>query len=272
MELKLSEGRFYGSILKSHSISGLKLTEAVYPPGARLPKHCHENAYFSVVLKGVYNEDYCGKSRTCHPYMIVFHPSGELHSDYFYREGHLFNIEIDHLLTERTREPSKLLETSTAFSNGPLFLIAKKLHSEFQQMDEFSPLVIEGLALEMLARASREFRHSSAGKPARWLVQARKILQANFSEQLRLDEIANSVGVHPVHLARAFRQCYRCTIGDYIRQLRVEFACQKLSTTDTPLVEIATAAGFYSQSHFSTTFKRYTNMTPAQYRKICRLR
>ena len=272
MEPKLSEGRFYGSILKSHNISGLKLTEAVYPPGIKLPKHCHENAYFSVVLKGIYNEVYCGKSRTCRPYTIVFHPPGELHSDYFHCEGRLFNIEINPLLTARTRKYSKLFETSADFSHGPLFLIARKLHAEFQQMDEFSPLVMEGLALEMLATASRHFWRESAGKPPHWLAGAKEIMQARFSEQLRLDEIAYSVGIHPVHLARAFRQYYRCTIGDYIRQLRVEFACHELSMSNTPLVEIATAAGFFSQSHFTTTFKRYTNMTPAQYRKSFRLR
>jgi AraC family transcriptional regulator len=272
VEPKLSEGRFYGSILRSHDIGGLKLTEAVYPPGAKLPKHSHEKAYFCAVFSGVYSEVYRGKSRTCHPATIIFHPSGELHSDYFYCEGHLLNIEIDSVLAERARDHSGLLETSSAFADPQLFLIAQKLHNEFRHMDEFSSLVIEALALEMLAKASREFRSGSSGKAPLWLSQAREILQAHFCEQLRLEDIANSVGVHPVHLARTFRQHYRCTVGDYVRHLRVEFACRELSTTDAPLVEVATSAGFYSQSHFTTTFKRYVNMTPAQYRKSSRTR
>ena len=272
MEPKLSEGQFYGSILESYAVGGFKLTEAVYPPGVKLPKHRHENAYFCVVFRGVYNEVYSSKSRTCRPATIVFHPPGELHSDYFYCEGSLLNIEMAPVLTDRTREHCRLLETSTAFSNATLFSIAQKLHGEFVQMDEFSPLVIEALALEMLARATREFGTGSGSKAPRWLSRAREILQAQFCEQLRLDEIAHFVGVHPVHLARAFRQHYHCTVGDYIRQLRVAFACRQLSTTSAPLVEVATAAGFYSQSHFSTTFKRYMSMTPAEYRKSSRPR
>jgi AraC family transcriptional regulator len=74
------------------------------------------------------------------------------------------------------------------------------------------------------------------------------------------------VGVHPVYLASEFRKHFGCTIGEYVRKLRVEFACRRISESDSPLSDIAIAAGFSHQSHFSRTFKAVTGMTPAGYR------
>jgi AraC family transcriptional regulator len=140
-------------------------------------------------------------------------------------------------------------------------------------MDAVSPLVIEGLALEMLAELSRRSVLPLERRPvARWLEQVREIINTQFSEPLTLSQIAKSVNIHPVHIARTFRKHHRCTIGEYVRRLRIEFACRQLSTSNTPLAEIALQAGFSSQSHFSTTFRLITGLTPAQYRSTFRLR
>ena len=133
-------------------------------------------------------------------------------------------------------------------------------------MDEVSPLVIESLAAEILAEVSRRTIRDTERRPPIWLKQARELLRARFSESLTLTAVAESVGVHPVHLARVFRQFYRCTTGEYMRQLRIEFAARELSTSDTPLVAIAAAAGFSDQSHFSRSFKDRTGLTPGEFR------
>jgi AraC-like DNA-binding protein len=92
------------------------------------------------------------------------------------------------------------------------------------------------------------------------------LLRDRFAEPLTLDEIAGAVGVHPMHLTRVFRRHFRCTIGDMVRRLRIDFACRQLSSTDDALVEIALAAGFSDQSQFCRTFRRLTGMTPTGFR------
>jgi AraC family transcriptional regulator len=47
----------------------------------------------------------------------------------------------------------------------------------------------------------------------------------------------------------------------------VEFAGRQLATSALPLVEVALAAGFSDQSHFTKIFKRQMGMTPAEYQK-----
>ena len=72
--------------------------------------------------------------------------------------------------------------------------------------------------------------------------------------------------MHPVHLARQFRASQGCTVGEYIRRVRVGFARRELVMTDKPIAEIALSAGFFDQSQLTKTFKRVTGRTPAAYR------
>ncbi len=149
--------------------------------------------------------------------------------------------------------------------------LAMRLYREFHIMDEASPLAIEGLVLELIADLSRRAGPRSERKPAPWLRRTREILHAQLSERIQLNDVAKAVEVHPVHLAREFRKAYGCTLGEYLRRLRIEFCCRKLSTSDVPLVQIALAAGFSSQSHFSRVFKRHTGATPNEFRSLSRL-
>lgn len=96
------------------------------------------------------------------------------------------------------------------------------------------------------------------------------MLHAWLSEDVTVNSIAEKVGVHPVYIARQFRKHYHCTMGEYVRRLRVEAAGREISESDTPLSEIASLFGFYDQSHLTNTFKRLTGMTPAEYRRAFR--
>ena len=120
--------------------------------------------------------------------------------------------------------------------------------------------------MEMFATVSRNQSNLPTRQPQRWLVHAVEFLRESFTEHLTLTQVASVVGVHPVYLAREFRRFHRCTVGEYVRRLRVERACRQLSSSNESLAMIAAGAGFSDQSHLSRTFKRLIGMTPAQYR------
>jgi AraC family transcriptional regulator len=126
--------------------------------------------------------------------------------------------------------------------------------------------------LEVLAECSRRRTGDSERQPPRWLHQVRELLQDRFAENLTHDVVAAAAGIHPVHLARVFRRHCGCTLGDYVRKLRVDFAARQLIATDESLAGIAIAAGFSDQSHFTRTFNGQTGMTPAAFRRSCRSR
>lgn len=151
-------------------------------------------------------------------------------------------------------------DESLSCTHGALARLFLKLFHELAQMDESSLRPIEERLLEMVLAGK-----SDVGVQP-WLEQARNILHSQFAEQPRLSVIASSVGVHPVHLAREFRKHYGSSIGEYLRKLRIEFACHQLLASNDPPVKIAALAGFVDQSHFSRTFKRFLGTTPGRYR------
>jgi AraC family transcriptional regulator len=273
MATRLSAGTFFGQTQKRLEVAGLTFAESVYSAGLRIPPHEHANAFFCFVVEGRYEEVYGGKSRTGSTSTLAFHPAGERHSNHWCGEGgRAFHIDISQKRARSIREHGPVLDAPADFRGGEAPWLAGRLYREYRRPDGASPLALEGLALEILAEASRQVVLAPERTPPRWLRRARELLHDRFSEDLSFDEIATEVGVHPVHLARTFRRHFGCTQGEYVRKLRVEFACQRLATTDTPLVEIALAAGFSDQSHFTKTFRHRTRMTPGEFRRHFRAR
>jgi AraC family transcriptional regulator len=264
---RLPFGNFYGQFKKSVEIVGLQLTETAYLPNAVLPRHEHESAYFCFVVKGTYEETVAGKTRLRRPATLVTHPAGEVHSERFgTADGVCFNLELGPSWRERTRDWIQKLGQGTVFLDPKIVSLAAKIRGEFGRMDDVSPLAIEGLTLELLAETARGTRlEIGSGKPL-WLKQAEDLIRARFREVLTLGDIAACVGRHPVHVARQFRRHYRCTVGDFIRRLRVQHACRRLARSDEPLVMIALDLGFSGQAHFSTLFRRQTGLSPTEYR------
>jgi AraC family transcriptional regulator len=271
-ERALPYGHLYGKMLRRNEAAGFVLLESAYAPGLKVPLHSHEHAGFCFVLQGKFERIYERWGSVCGPAHLSFHPSGEKHSEQFYGSGaRLFGIQISQQLLGHAREYGVELNDSAVFRGGLLSQLAARVYAESRRMDEVSALAIEGLTLEIMAEASRRSAPAERATP-RWLRQAGELLQEKFNERLTLADIAREVRVHPVHLARVFRRHYHFTVGEYVRQLRVEFARRELSTTDRPLSEIALSAGFSSQSHFTTAFKCDTGLTPAEYRRTLRSR
>ena len=256
--------------VKRRELADFSLVESVYPASSVMARHTHELAHISIVLRGAYAERYGRKNRLAEPSILVIHPPDEDHSVEFKSAGaRVFSIHLKPLWLERVRDYSKILDSPADFSGGYPASLALRLYQEFRAMDEVAPLMIESLALEIIAATARRATPTEEKTP-RWLEQARELLHATFAGQVTLAGVAETVGVHPVYLASRFRKHYRCTVGEYVRRLRIEAACREVSVSDMPLSEIAAAVGFYDQSHFTNVFKRHTGMTPAQYRAAFR--
>jgi AraC family transcriptional regulator len=273
MTRKLPHGVFCGQKRNGFAVAGISFTEYEFPPSLIIPPHSHESSFLYLVLRGTFTEVYDRKTRHGVPSTLIFSPAGERHSDEWHdRGGRCFNVEFEPWWLERVRRESTVLDRPWDFVSGAPVRLAARLYREFQEPDAAAPLAMEGLLLEILAEASRDPGSAAGRKPPAWLHCAREMLHDRFADSLSLDDVAAAAGVHPTHLARVFRRHYRCTVGDYLRRLRIQWACHELAAGDTPLSEIAATAGFCDQSHFSTAFKRHTGNTPTGYRRIFRPR
>lgn len=257
---------YYGASSPAREVSGLRLTERQYIPNFKTPNHSHAEAYFCLILDGTSTQTFGSKSRFREPLATLFYPPNEVQSESFGVFGsRIFNVEVDLRWQQYFRDYRVITDESIGFRGGSVAWLMTRLYDEFRRMRHASSLTIEGLTLEIIAEASRRLdAGQNCGAP--WLEQVRDILHDRFAENLGLESIAQLIGVHPVHLASSFRRHYGCTVGDYRRRLRVEFACRELSKPNSSLAEIAMAAGFSNQPHFSRIFKRHRGVTPSQYR------
>lgn len=253
--------------LSEKEIAGLWGTETWHPPHFKIPRHAHDLASFYLVLEGSLTEVYNRKQRDIGSCTLVFTPPGEVHRNAFHRAGaRCFLVELTQSWDDRIAAADIKVEGSFDTANGEFTRLATSVYKEFRFADKASALSVEGLVLEMLASLHRRSDNVSEAYPPSWLRAARDLLHDRFSETITLTEIAEEVGVHPARLARSFRRRYHCSLGEHQRRLRVEHASRQLVATKCPLQEIALAAGFADQAHFSRVFRKLTGLTPAKFR------
>lgn len=264
---KLEPGHLHGHITRSVIVSDFIFTESAFEAHTKLPRHTHVNSYFCFVLQGIYTERCSSREVVCRPSALTFRASDETHEAVVHdKNARVFVMEIPSPWIERLRADSLTLKSNPELCGTAVRRLCAHLNHEFHKTDRAAKLAIEGLALELLAEATRQPAREITSAPP-WLRQAREMIVEQYPEPLKLTQIANSVGVHPVYLATAFRQKFGVTIGEFLRRLRIEHACAELVESEFPISEIALRAGFFDQSHFSKVFKSYVGTTPAKYRK-----
>ncbi len=266
--MRLKAGEFYGETSQALVANGFRFTEKAYPNRLQIPKHSHELSHFCFVLSGNYQEQIERKIDERTPTALVYYPPDVSHAEKHHSNGTHFLVEIDAKNLERVQDSgAKLNEPLSMLGNESLWLAAR-MYREFSTRDAFSALALESLTTELLICASRQNLKTNERKRPIWLEKTKEILRENSNEPFSLNDLAEFVGVHPTHLARTFRQFEHCTIGDYIRKIRIENARQQILSSNESLVEIALNTGFADQTHFTRSFKNVTGMTPAEFRRI----
>ena len=250
-------------------VSGFVLTETFHEPRLVLPRHDHECAIINLTLNGSFQQTVGNRPQECEAGSLLVIPPGESHGNkYGHKGAHSLLIELAPTRLDDIRAFTDLFETSAHVKGGSLSLITRRIYDEFRRRARGFNLIIEGLIIEMLGQTFRQINPRNFSTPPRWLAQAQELIHQRFAEKLSLCAIADAIEVHPSHLARTFRKYHHCSVGEYVRRLRVEYAAQEILKRDSSLPDIALAAGFSDQSHLTHEFKRQLRTTPAEYKKL----
>jgi AraC family transcriptional regulator len=268
MSLQESYIPFVGSPVRELSVSGnFRLVERTYPPCMSVPMHSHDRAFVGVTLAGVYTQTYQGREQEFRPGMITFLPKAEPHESRYSETGaRVLHLEVPSHALRQFTSAGLCSDSYLVIRGGDALVAAQQLYREFQSPDALSPLILDGLAMRFLAQIFRQ-KSTTPKRQRTWLQEVEQYIRRHFREPLSLEEIANAVQVHPVHLAREYKRQHQRTVGERIRELRLESACDELLNTSLSLVEIALAAGYSDQSHFSVAFKRQKGTSPSEYRR-----
>lgn len=95
-------------------------------------------------------------------------------------------------------------------------------------------------------------------------------INEHFSEQLSLEQLAEQASLSPFYFTRVFTKETGMTPHQYILSARINFAKFLLKTTNMSVKKIGYNAGFTSESNFCSTFRKWENLTPSEYRDVAK--
>jgi AraC family transcriptional regulator len=234
-----------------------------FAPGHTIPWFEPEWGYLAVVLEGTMQKTFANATWSLSRGSFATLPCGAAHST-------AFGLNATHVLTlYPANEESALLfdpflREQQRIAAPAAAAIGRRLALELEARDASWGLAAEGLLLQLLALAERELR---AARRTGWLAAVVELLHERAPAAPSLADLATEAGVHPAHLARAFRQRFGMTVCEYSRNLRLEWAAARLSE-ERSLARIAVEAGFADQSHFTRAFRRHFGVTPGRYRAM----
>lgn len=122
---------------------------------------------------------------------------------------------------------------------------------------------------------SREFKILNA--EGLWLETERKDndriniifnhVKANFTEEIALSEIAAIANMTIPSFCRYFKKVTNKTFTQFVNEYRLVHASKLLAEKPISITEIAYECGFNNFSHFNRSFKKFTGLSPSEYRK-----
>ncbi len=96
--------------------------------------------------------------------------------------------------------------------------------------------------------------------------QAMEYIETHFAEDVSLVNVSAHIHLSPTYLSRIFNKKAGMGFSDFVANVRLKAAKQRLRNSTETVEQIADALGFSSSSYFSSVFKKHEGVTPSEYR------
>lgn len=261
----LRNGEFFGQTNETLHFGGVTITDTEYTHPF-VDWHYHENPYFTFLLQGNMTEGNKKEVYDCTAGTLLYHHWQDSHyntkPDVFTRG---FHIEISEDWFEKFQLLKDKTEGSFNIKNPAVKLLMYRIFNETKSIDSSFEISVDQTLLNIFHEIAGSKNNKE--KNPHWVKQIDEILHEAFKEKLNLSDLAKIVNIHPIHLSRDFPKYFHCTLGEYLRKLKVENSLKILNEFDS-LSEVALECGFSDQSHFIRCFKKNIGITPLKYRNI----
>jgi YesN/AraC family two-component response regulator len=145
----------------------------------------------------------------------------------------------------------------------------KDLVAELDRNSNDKGLMIQLLALQILMKIARIWVETSGWTNERSNMYVRKaisFMHNNYDRDIGISDIAEALNIHYGYLYRLFKVAMAKTPLDHLNEIRIEKAKNLLINTNIPVIEVSDYIGVNGSQYFSKFFKKYTGLTPKQYR------
>lgn len=99
------------------------------------------------------------------------------------------------------------------------------------------------------------------------IMRATEQVHADFSVDIKLKDIARTVGMSPSYMSSCFHDIVGKPFQDYVRDARIDYAKSLLRETNKPIYWIAAQTGYPNEKYFSKMFRELTGILPSEYRQ-----
>jgi AraC family transcriptional regulator len=229
------------------------------PAGMRVPSHFHEATTVLCVLEGNAVDRIGSHSYSVSAGSILVRPAGAVHTHDYRATLRALAISIEEASADGMRIPQRAAVTIVS-------PVVRGLSEELRHRDVLRPMGVSAAVAEIAALFARDDVGHVRNAPPAWLVRVRELLHDESAERLSLGNAAAVAGVHPGHLARAFRAHFGVSLTVYSRAIRLRRAARALILSSSTVAEIAVRHGFCDQSHFDRLFRRSFGFSPSSFR------
>lgn len=160
-----------------------------------------------------------------------------------------------------------------AFSREAILKVKNRLESLVENKEEFYSVtefinIMHDLSLDADLRilSNRSFVNDKDSSESRRIQKIIDYLNANFSTEISLSDVANHVGMTEVSFSRFMKKRTGKNFIEYLNDLRLGYAAQMLVNTNEYISEIAFKCGFDNLSNFNRVFKKRKGATPTEFR------
>lgn len=263
---ELEKEKYLGNTKNSFATAqGIAVVETEYNQKVYEGWHSHNNAHITLFLNGGTTEKRKNFSETLGPGSLLFYHSDELHlnQDTLFPSRNI-NIEIEENLLRELQMSESVLEKSIQNEAFTKFLILK-IFKETLSADAFSGDNITMLFSQLSGAQNHLDRFE---KSPFWVKGLTELLNDCWNENPNLQDLAQVLQVHPITISKHFPKYFGCTLGEYMRRIKINRSLALIQSPDSNLTEIAFQCGFADQSHFIRTFKNQTGFLPKQFQKL----
>ncbi|WXA79855.1 helix-turn-helix domain-containing protein [Pendulispora rubella] len=180
-----------------------------------------------------------------------------------YAEGHDACIDIEQMLLFRFQDGRIIEQWSTVLFSSYENELA------FTRMVEW---ILEPHELEFRTEAQAARAMGEVAVRIPFLPHVRACIRESFDSNERCEarapemkDVARRIGMSPRTLQRRLQQA-GTTFKHEVDRIRQELACEYLAKTARPLKDIALQLGFFESTSFFRSFRRWTHMSPLQFR------
>lgn len=246
-------------------VSGVTIREVTYPPGRRQPTHAHAETSITLVFQGSLQEQVERSREQAGPLSLVVKPSGTPHSNHFGPAG-ARTLQLSFKPDAR----SLPAWTGNSANRWRWYHGGIQARTFLSLLEEFrsprSKARLEAVMSDLFDSLGATNPERREDRPPEWLLRMREMIERGFGEEVRVRDLAESVRMHPVSLARSFRRHFGTSITEHLKGLRVRAAARLLSAPRPSIASVAYDCGFSDQSHLCRVFKSSTGLTPSRFR------